>query len=243
MEVIRVSEFGDSNAMKVQNLPVPIPQETQVLIRLRATGVNPADSNIQNGTYGKRPKLPPGKDGAGIVERVGELVKKLKVGDRVFYCQRNGDGDGKGAYAHYVCCDQDEVFPLGERLSFTQGAALGVPYMTAYRALVIKGEAAAGQTVLVHGASGSVGIASVQLGRFLGLKVLGTAGTPEGIQAVKEQGADFVFDHSKPGYMEEIKNTAGEKGIDLIVEMLSNANLGENLGLLASRAKVLVCKM
>jgi NADPH2:quinone reductase len=129
---------------------------------------------------------------------------------------------------------------LPDGISFPQGAAIGVPYATAYRALIQRGAAVRGETVLIHGASGGVGLAAVQLARSHGLRVLGTVGTERGRQLVGEQGADQVFDHRAPNYLDQIREATGGGGVNLILEMLANANLGKDLTLLAPRGRVVI---
>ena len=132
------------------------------------------------------------------------------------------------------------VHPLPSSLSFNQGAALPVPYLTAYRALFHRGSAHPGQTVLVHGASGGVGVAAVQFARNLGARVLGTAGTREGVDVVRKAGAHAVFNHREEGYLERIRKEVGEGGVDLVVENAAHLNLGKDLTLLARNGRVVV---
>ena len=135
---------------------------------------------------------------------------------------------------------ENQVYPLPEKISFSQGAGLWVPYGTAYTALRHHADARAGETLLVHGASGGVGIASVQWARALGLTVIGTAGTSRGLELAKKEGAHHVFDHTKAGYSEEILKATGGRGVDLVLEMLANVNLATDLKLLALRGRVIV---
>ena len=125
-------------------------------------------------------------------------------------------------------------------MSFAQGAALGVPAATAYRALVLRASARAGETVLVHGASGAVGLAAVQLARGLGLRVIGTAGSDPGRAAVRLAGAAVVLDHAKEGHEADVVDATGGRGVDVVLEMLANVNLDRDLGLLAPEGRVVV---
>jgi NADPH2:quinone reductase len=137
-------------------------------------------------------------------------------------------------------CDPDQIHPLPENVSFSQGAGLGVPYGTAYHALVNRGKPRAGETVLVHGASGGVGIGAVQIARALGMMVFGTAGSEEGRRLVSEQGAHHVLDHGRPGYLDELREQTGGRGPDLIIEMLANVNLQKDLDVLALGGRIVV---
>ena len=192
---------------------------------------------MRAGTYAIKPTLPytPGSDGAGVVEAVGEGVTKVKRGDRVYTARTI-----TGAYAEYALALEKQVHPLPGKIDFKQGAGIWVPYGTAYHALYHSAKAHASETVLVHGASGGVGIAALQFARAMGLKVLGTAGTPKGLELAKQEGAHQVFDHRKSGYQEEIMQATGNRGVDIILEMLANVNLFYDTKLLASNGRVIV---
>jgi NADPH2:quinone reductase len=237
MKVIRVQEFGGPEVLKLQEAPTPKPGPGEVLVRVYAAGVNPYDTYMRNGTYAVKPPLPytPGSDAAGVVEAVGEGVTKVKPGDRVYTAKTQS-----GAYAEYALALESQVNRLPEKISFAQGAALWVPYGTAYTALYHHGDAKAGETLLVHGASGGVGTAAVQFARAQGLTVMGTASTGKGRELVKKEGAHHVFDHTKPGHAEEILMATGGKGVNIILEMLANVNLATDLKLLAARGRVVV---
>ena len=185
------------------------------------------------------PELPytPGADAAGYVESVGIGVSsgRLKIGQRVFVTGRNS-----GSYAEYIVSDETYVFPLHPRLSFAQGAALGTPYFTAYKALVMNGLTRPGETVLVHGASGAVGTAAVQIARALGAVVVGTAGTAAGMDVVAECGAHHVFNHNHKNYEKKMVEHIGGDGFDVIVEHLANINLGHDVQMLKENARILV---
>jgi NADPH2:quinone reductase len=230
MRAIRISEFGGPEVLKVQDVPDPKPDSGQVLVRVKAAGVNPADTYIRSGMYPRKPNLPytPGTDAAGIVEAVGPNVKRFKAGDRVYT-----SGTISGACAQLTVCEESRVHPLPSNNSFQQGAALGVPYGTAFRALFQRARAKAGETLLVHGASGGVGIGCVQLARAFGMTVIGTAGTEKGLDLVTAQGAHHVADHRTPGYEKQIAGFTGGRGVDVIAEMLANVNLANDLNLLA----------
>ena len=202
MKAIRVEQFGEPGVMKLVEVPQPQPGPGQLLIRMHAIGVNPVEGYIRAGTYARKPKLPftPGNDGAGVIENVGEGITDLRRGDRVYSA-----GSTTGTYAEFALCEVAQAHPLPENVSFAQGAAMGTPYATAYRGLIQRAEAREGEIVLIHGASGGVGIAAVQLARAHGLRVLGTAGTDRGRELAREQGAHEVFDHSAPDYLEQVQ--------------------------------------
>lgn len=239
MNAILVRAFGAPGVMALETLPDPSPSPTQVVVRNRAIGVNPVDVYIRAGSYPRKPPLPyiPGNDASGVVEAIGSQVTGLKVGARVYVA---GVADGSGTYAECVVCESTQVYPLPERLSFAQGAAISGPFATAYRALFMKGMARAGDTVLVHGASGGVGTAAVQLARFRGLRVIGTAGTDRGLALVAEQGAHLALDHTQADYMQQVMTFTSGRGVDVVIEMLANINLDRDLDVLALRGRVVV---
>jgi NADPH2:quinone reductase len=237
MKAILVHEFGGPEVLKLEEVPTPRPAAGQVLVRIHAVGVNPYDTYMRAGTYAVKPPLPytPGSDGAGIIEAVGDGVKKVKKGDRVYTAKTL-----TGAYAEYALALEGQVHALPEKVSFGQGAGVWVPYGTAYHALHHSARAYASETVLVHGASGGVGTAAVQMARALGLTVYGTAGTQKGVDLVKREGAHQTFDHSKTGYQDEILKATGGLGLDVILEMLANVNLSADLKLLATNGRVII---
>ncbi len=237
MKAILVREFGGPEVLKLEEVPTPKPAAGQVLVRIHAAGVNPYDTYMRAGTYAVKPPLPytPGSDGAGIVEAIGDGVKRVKPGDRVYTARTVS-----GAYAQYALALEEQVQRLPEKVSFGQGAGVWVPYGTAYHALHHSAKANASETVLVHGASGGVGSAAVQMARAMGLTVFGTAGTAKGLELAKREGAHQVFDHSKAGYQEEILKATGGRGVDIILEMLANVNLAGDLKLLATDGRVIV---
>lgn len=237
MKAIVVREFGEPEVMKVEEVPVPEPGPSQVLVRIRATGVNPVDTYLRTGIHAHAPKLPytPGKDAAGVVEKAGPDVTKFQADDRVFTA-----GSVTGTYAEYAVCEESQLGLLPENISFEQGAGVYTPYATSYRGLFQKAGVKAGETALIHGASGGVGIAAVQWAKHAGLTVFGTASSAEGKALVREQGADAVFDHSADGYLDEIREQSGGRGVDVIVEMLANVNLQKDFDVLAMFGRIVV---
>jgi NADPH2:quinone reductase len=241
MKAIVVREFGPPGVMKIDTLPDPSPQPGQVLIRVRAVGVNPVDTYIRTGTHVIKPKLPyiPGFDAAGEIEAVGDGVTHLRAGQRV-YTSTVVPGGLNGAYAERVLCEPARVHPIPDRVTFQQAAGINTPYATAARALLQRAQARPGETVLVHGASGGVGTAAVQIARAIGTQIIGTAGTPEGLDLVRRQGAHHVVNHREPGYLDRLLQLTAGRGMDVILEMLANVNLDHDLGLVAPRGRICV---
>ena len=242
MKAIRIHEFGGPAVMRLEDVPDPTAGPGDVVVRVRAAGVNPVDAYIASGTYPRKPPLPytPGQDGAGEIVSAGAEVKGFKAGDRVYICGVGNTVAGAGTYAELALCIPSQLHPLPTRVSFGQGAALGVPYCTAYRALFQRSHAKPGETVLVHGATGGVGIACVELAHARGMTVIGSGGTDTGLNAVQEHGADVVVNHRSAGYTDEIMKATGGKGVELIVEMAAHLNLDRDLGLLAKHGRVVV---
>ena len=242
MRGILVREFGGPDVLKLENVPTPQPGPAEVLVRVRAAGVNPVEAYVRAGTYPRLPKLPytPGSDGAGEVETVGAEVKDFKPGDRVYIAGDNVSAAGAGTYAEYALCSQAMLHRLPPSVSFGQGAAIGVPYATAYRALFIRADARPAETVLVHGATGGTGIAAVQIARARGLTVIGTGGTERGIALVREQGPALVVNHKEPNYLDAVLRATNGRGVDVVLEMAAHINLDKDLSVLAPRGRVVV---
>src|SRR5437762_1021981 len=214
MKAIRVHKFGGPEVLQLDDVPDPKPGPGQVVVRIRAAGVNPVDTYIRSGNYAMllTPPYVPGNDCAGVIEAVGEGVTRFKRGDRVYVVRTTMQLSG--AYAELAACDASMLHPLPANVSFSQGAGVSVPYGTAYRGLHHKAHARAGETLLVHGASGGVGIAAVQLGVAHGMTVVGTAGTDRGRKLVQEHGAQHVLDHSAPDYLKKLMEVTGNRGAD-----------------------------
>ena len=230
MKAIVVREHGGPEVLKLEDVPDPAPGAEQVVVRLRAVGVNPVDVYIRSGAYARKPALPfiPGSDA---------------VGDRVFVhgtAAEHTVGHYGGAYAELAVCSLDHIYRLPKSISFAQGAAMGVPYATAYRALFHRAGTRPGDLVLVHGATGGVGLAAVQIAHAQGVTVLATGGSDRGRTAARDSGADFVFDHTAPNYLDDIMRATDGRGVDVILEMAAHINLDKDLGLLAPRGRVVL---
>ncbi|MGB8475771.1 MAG: NADPH:quinone reductase [Candidatus Acidiferrum sp.] len=237
MKAIVVHEFGGPEVLKYEEIPTPKPAAGQVLVRIHGVGVNPYDTYMRTGTYAVKPPLPytPGSDAAGLIEAIGGGVTKVKPGDRVYVAKTV-----TGAYAEYAIALESQIHPLPAKTSFAQGAGVWVPYGTAYHALYHSAQARASETVLIHGASGGVGIAGVQFARAMGLRVFGTASTQKGLDLITREGAHQVFNHGKSGYLDEIMKATGGRGVDIVLEMLANVNLANDMKLLAINGRIIV---
>jgi NADPH:quinone reductase len=256
MKAILVREFGGPEVLKLEEVPDPAPGPAQILIRVHAIGVNPYDTYMRTGNYATKPPLPytPGADAAGVVEAVGPAspmpsetalarqgpdVTDIKAGDRV-YVGGTVAHPSYGAYAQKIMCEAHQVHPLPSRLTFAQGAAINVPYVTAWYALHHRARIQPGETLFIHGASGGVGLAATQIAIAFGLTVIGTASTDAGMAAVRAQGAAHVLNHREPDYLDRLKEHSGGRGPDVILEHLANVNLDNDLSAAARGGRIAI---
>ena len=241
MKAIRAHAFGGPDVLQFETVDDPVPGPGEVVVEVRAAGVNPADTYMRNGTYAIVPRLPytPGGDAGGVIAAIGPDVTEHRVGDRVFVGMALSF-DLTGCYAEKVKRKASEVLSLPDGVSFAQGATFGVSYPTAHYALFDRGGAQAGETVFIHGASGSVGSSAIQLAKRAGLMVIGSAGTSRGLELVLAEGADHAVNHSATGYMNDVRRLTGNKGPELILEMLANVNLAADMDLAAKYGRIIV---
>ena len=237
MKAVRVHRFGESEQLRVQDVPSLVPGPGEVVVSVKAAGVNPVDTYIRSGTYSLKPTLPytPGIDGAGVVSQVAPDVDHLTPVERVYVSRPK-----TGTYAEECLCAADNVYPLPENASFEQGAALGIPYLTAYRALFQLAQARPGESVLIHGASGGVGVAAVQFARAHGQQVLGTSSTEKGRNLVLQNGAHHVLDHTSEEITGQVTTLTRGVGPNIIIEMLANKNLARDFAMVSKRGKIVV---
>lgn len=235
MKAIVISSFGGPDVLQLRDVPDPIGGDDLLSVRVRAIGVNPVETYVREGKYATLPMLPfiPG------TELAGEIDAGPRAGERIFALGTAGPS-ATGAYAERAVIHERQAHPLPAHLSFEQGAAVPAAFGTAWRALHDRGGLLAGQTVLIHGASGGVGSAAVQLAAAAGAVVIGTASTEAGQAAVREDGASLVVNHRVAGYRDEILRNTGGRGVHLIIEMLANMNLDHDLDLLAPGGRVVV---
>jgi NADPH2:quinone reductase len=241
MKAIRAHSFGGPEVLQLDEVDDPTPAAGEVLIDVKAAGVNPADTYMRGGAYAIVPDLPytPGGDAAGVISAIGDGVTKCKVGDRVFTGVAMGFSM-QGCYAEKVLRKAGDVLVLPDKIDFAEGAALGVPYATAHYGLFARGGSKAGETVFIHGASGAVGTAAIQLAKRAGLTVIGSGGSDRGRKLILDEGADHAVDHTADGYLDEIKRLTGGKGPEIVLEMLANVNLAADLDLVAKYGRIIV---
>ena len=241
MKAIRAHSFGGPEVLQLDDVDDPTPGKGEVVIDVRAAGINPADTYMRSGTYAIVPDLPyiPGGDAAGVISAVGAGVEDYSVGDRVFAGVAQSF-DFTGCYAEKLKRKAGEIAKLPDNVSFAQAAAFGVSYTTAHYALFARGGAQAGETVFIHGASGSVGTSAIQLAKRAGLTVIGSGGTPEGLDLIISEGADLAVDHTKDGYLDDVTGFTGGRGPELILEMLANVNLAADMDLAAKFGRIVI---
>lgn len=235
MKAILIHEFGGPEVLKYSETKDPVAGQNELLVRVRAVGVNPVDTYVRSGTYAFRPTLPYIPGG----ELAGEIVGGSRNGERIYALNSAGPRQ-TGGCAELAVVKNEDAFTLPAHLSFAQGAAIPVAFATAWRALFDRGDLKPGDIVLVHGASGGVGTATVQLAASFGATVIGTASTSQGQQLVRECGAAHVFNHKDSNYREQILSVTGGKGVNQIIEMLANVNLDHDLDLLAHGGTVVI---
>ncbi|MGB2064506.1 Phthiocerol synthesis polyketide synthase type I PpsC [Marinomonas gallaica] len=235
MKAMQVNDYGPASDLTLVDADKPSINADQILVQVGASGVNPVDTYIRSGTNNYTASFPhtPGNDGAGTIVEVGSNVSNFSLGQRVYF-SRNLTGSA----AEYAVCVPTHTFPLADALSFAEGACLGVPYTTAHRALFGRAHAQAGEKVLVHGATGAVGLATVQLALAAGMNVVASAGTVEGANLLRAQGVQTVIMHNQTDYLAAYQSL--QTGFDVIIEMLANHNLDQDLKALAFGGRVAV---
>ncbi|XP_065067547.1 quinone oxidoreductase-like [Rhopilema esculentum] len=239
MKAIVFDAPGGAEVLKVKEVKQPEPGENEVLVKVHAIGVNPVETYIRASMFGPVPTPHIlGSDCAGEVEGVGENVKRFKKGDRVWTCHLTNNG--AGTYAEFVSVPEENVYQLPDNTSYKHGAALGIPFLTAAQALFQLSNSKPGETVLIHGASGGVGLPAVMFAKNHGMKVIGTASTEDGIQLVKEAGAHHVFNHRSKDYVDQIKEVTGGNGPNVIIEMLANSNLQKDMDMIATLGRIVI---
>ena len=219
MRAIVAEKLGSPEGLLITEIPVPVPEPGEIAVDLKAAGVNFADLLVVEGKYQVRPPLPfiPGKEAAGVVTALGDGVREISVGDRVMVQVEHG------AFAERLVAPVNHCFPIPDKMGFEEAAAIGIAYQTAYLALVERAAVKAGETVLVTAASGSVGIAAVQLAKAMGCTVIAGLATMSKAEFVRENGADHVIDLSGGDLRDSIraqveKCTGG--GLDVVIEMI-----------------------
>lgn len=214
MKAILCKSYGLPASLVLEELPSPVPKKNEVLVSVKACSVNFPDTLIIQGLYQFKPPMPftPGSDIAGIVKAVGEDVKNLKVGEEVFGLVATG------GFAEEVIVPANTCFPKPTTISFSVAASFMMAYGTSYHALKDRAALKAGETLVILGASGGVGLAAVELGKMMGARVIAAASTDEKLALCKEYGASEVINYQTEDLKTRIKELTGGKGADVIYD-------------------------
>ncbi|MCH8204012.1 MAG: zinc-binding alcohol dehydrogenase family protein [Candidatus Hydrogenedentes bacterium] len=241
MRAWRFHEFGDLANYTLEEVPEPVPGDGEVLIRTRYASLNPADRLLIEGKYPGAGDLPltVGRDGSGTIEKAAE-GSRFKVGDEVIVLRSEIGITRQGTLAECVATPDSVVAHLPKGWSLQEGAAAPLVYLTAWKALVVQGRLRKDQSVLVTGASGGVGIASIQLAKALGAKVVALSRSEEKRGQLKELGADEALDDGAPDLPEKVRAALNGKGPDVIIENLGGARLDQHIGMANLNARIMV---
>ncbi|MEO0818353.1 MAG: NADPH:quinone oxidoreductase family protein [Pseudomonadota bacterium] len=225
----------DLSGTGLQTVPTPEPGPGQVRVRIEAASVNFPDILICQGKYQLKlePPFTPGMDMAGVVEAIGEGVESLQIGNAV------AGGARFGAFSEQLVLDAAGLVKKPEAMSFSEAAAYPAAYLTAYVALVRRGTLKAGETLLVHGASGGVGLAAVDLSKILGATVIATTGAPEKVEALKAYGADHVL-LTSDGFRQPVKDLTDGRGADVIFDPVGGDLFDESVRCIAFDGRLLI---
>lgn len=214
MRAVLCKELGLPEKLVVEEVPSPTAGKGQVVLSVKACGVNFPDTLIIQGKYQFKPELPfsPGGEVAGVVKEVGEGVTAVKPGDRVIASST------WGGFAEELVVEADRTIPMPEAMDFVPASAFVLTYGTSYHALKDRGQLQAGETLLVLGASGGVGISAIQIGKMMGARVIAAASTAQKLQVCKDNGADEVINYAEEDLRARVKELTSKKGVDVIYD-------------------------
>ena len=237
MRAVVCDRLGDPSVLKIEERPIPEPGPTDIVLKVGAAAVNFPDVLTVSGDYQHKPELPfiPGMEGAGIVHAVGTGRDDWKIGDRAIF------GIRPGAFAEYVTVSRrNHLLRLPEGWTFAEGAGFRVAATTAYHSLVHRAALRKGEVALIHGASGGVGLAAVQLAKHLGARVIATGGDDRRLAIVKQNGADDVVNYRTADFVAAVKELTGGKGADVIYDPVGGEVLEKSMRAAAYGARLLV---
>lgn len=264
MKAIAFSEHGGPDVLRYTEMPDPKLGPADVLVRVRACALNHLDLWVRNGLPGVQIPLPhiPGSDIAGEVAKVGEMVKGVKVGQRVALapglscnlCEQCLAGNDNlcrrytifgylvdGGCAEYVRSPEVNVIPIPDHLEFNQAAAVPLVFLTAWHMLISRAKLRPGEEVLVLGAGSGIGSAAIQIAKLVGARVIATAGSDAKLKQAKELGADEVINHSKEDIAEEVRRLTNRRGVDVVFEHVGTATWEKSLASLAQAGRLVTC--
>lgn len=231
MKAIRIHKFGPTEeALQYEDVPTPEPGPQELLIKVEAASLNRADLGLRKGTYRVAPEdLPiiPGREFAGVVNKVGAEVQEFKTGQRaVAY-------PGKGGYAEYAVAKAAETRPLPEGVDFAAAAAMPTVFLTAWFGLLEDGKMKSGDWVLIQAGSSGVGMAAIQLAKCMNAKVIATSGSDQKCKRLRDLGADEAVNYAQKDFAPEVMRITANKGVDVVLEMVGGDVYKKSLEVLA----------
>ena len=234
MTAIGIKTPGGPEALAPEERPVPVPGPSEMLVRVRAAGVNRPDVMQRKGQYPPPPGAPdiPGLEIAGEVVSVGGQVSRWKIGDRICALVPGG------GYAEYCATDEATALPVPKGFSFVEAAALPETFMTVWHNVFERGALKSGETLLVHGGSSGIGTTAIMLAKAFGAKVITTAGSPEKCEACRKLGADIAIDYNKEDFVTVTKEATGNKGVELILDMIGGDYVDRNFEAAAVEGRI-----
>lgn len=236
MKAVLCKAFGPADTLVLEEVQDLTPKDNEVILAVHAAGVNFPDTLIIEGKYQFKPPFPfsPGGEAAGVVHAVGSKVSHVKVGDRVMSLT------GSGAFAEQVAAAASNVMPIPETMDFTTAAAFSMTYGTSMHALKQRANLQAGETLLVLGASGGVGLAAVEIAKAMGATVIAAASSAEKLSIAKEAGADYLINYSEESLKERLKDITQGKGVDVIYDPVGGTYFEEAFRSIAWNGRFLV---
>lgn len=231
-----ITRFGPPEVLVIREMPDPKPRENQILVRVKAIGLNFADIFARLGVYPGIPDPPfiPGLEISGLVSEVGSGVRRWKRGSRVVAFTR------QGAYAEKVCVDENHALGIPQQMSFSEGAAIGVSYLTAYHGLVTLANARNREKLLLHAAAGGVGTAAIQIAKHLGLEVFATAGSDKKVEITLKQGADHGVNYRTQDFVRMVRESTGNEGVDIVMDSVGGSVFRKSWKLLAPMGRYIL---
>jgi NADPH2:quinone reductase len=231
MKAIRIHQFGPTEeALQFEEVPTPAPGPDELLIKVAAASLNRADLGLRSGSYRVAPEeLPiiPGREFAGVVDRAGSNVSEFKAGQRIVAYT------GKGGYAEYATAKPGEVRPIPDGIDFATAAAVPTVFLTAWFALLEEAKLQSGEWLLVQAGSSGVGIAAIQIGKYLGAQVITTSSDDKKAKKLRHLGADVVIDYTQDDFVFEIRHATPKRGVDVVLEMIGGEVYTKSLEVLA----------
>lgn len=264
MKAVRIHEHGGLEVLKLEERPEPVAGPGQLLVQIKAAGVNHLDTWVRRGVPGHHFPLPitPGADGAGLVAAIGAGVEGFALGERVaiapgyscgrceaclsgrdHYCRYYGiyGESADGTDCEFLAVPASSVLPLPAALSFEAAAAVSLVFLTAWEMLIVKGRVSGADTVLVHAAGSGVSSAAIQIARYAGARVIATASSEAKLERARALGAQETLDYSDPAWPQAVRALTGKRGCDLVVDHVGASTFAGSLRALAAGGKILCC--